>query len=191
MEPGLEENAFFEPPSIDAVPDAEGRAMRHGTVATQAHVATLEVDPRSGRIDVLDYVVVHDCGTMINPAIVDGQIRGGVVQGLAGTLFEHMVYDEDAHLVTGSLLDYQVPTATETPRIRIFHLESPDPTVPGGFKGMAEGGTIGAPAALANAVADALAPLGVRITDTQLTAVRVAGLIEARGAATSQGRRTA
>jgi carbon-monoxide dehydrogenase large subunit len=106
-------------------------------------------------------------------------------------LFEHMVYDEDAHLVTGSLLDYQVPTATETPRIRIFHLESPDPTVPGGFKGMAEGGTIGAPAALANAVADALAPLGVRITDTQLTAVRVAGLIEARGAATSQGRRTA
>jgi carbon-monoxide dehydrogenase large subunit len=101
------------------------------------------------------------------------------MQGLAGTLFEHIVYDENAQLVTASLLDYQVPTATETPRIRVFHLESPDPTVPGGFKGMAEGGTIGAPAVLANAVADALAPLHIDIRDTQLAAVRILGLIEA------------
>jgi carbon-monoxide dehydrogenase large subunit len=179
MEPGLEANAFFEPPSIDGAPDAEGRAMRHGTVATQAHVATVEVDPTNGCVSILDYVVVHDCGRIINPAIVDGQIRGGVMQGLAGTLFEHIVYDENAQLVTASLLDYQVPTATETPRIRVFHLESPDPTVPGGFKGMAEGGTIGAPAVLANAVADALAPLHIDIRDTQLAAVRILGLIEA------------
>lgn len=184
MEPGLEANAFFEPPSIDAAPDAQGRAMRHGTVATQAHVATVEVDPETGRVEVVDYVVVHDCGVIINPALVDGQIRGGVVQGIAGTLFEEIVYDENAYLVTGSLLDYQVPTAYESPRIRIVHLESPDPSVPGGFKGMAEGGTIGAPAVLANAVAEALAPLGVEITSTPLTAVRVSELI----AAATEGR---
>jgi carbon-monoxide dehydrogenase large subunit len=106
-----------------------------------------------------------------------------VIQGIAGTLFEEIVYNSDGHLVTGSLLDYQVPTARELPRVRIWHLESPDPTVPGGFKGMAEGGTIGAPAAVANAVADALSPLGVTITETSLSAVRVAELIEARGAA--------
>jgi aerobic carbon-monoxide dehydrogenase large subunit len=183
MEPGLEATAFFEPPSIEAAPDAEGKAMRHGTVATQAHVATVDVNPDTGQVSVLDYVVVHDCGVIINPALVDGQIRGGVAQGLAGTLFEEIVYDEDAHLVTGTLLDYQVPTALETPRIRILHLESPDPSVPGGFKGMAEGGTIGAPAAIANAVADALAPLDVRITSTPLTAVRISELIAERRAA--------
>jgi carbon-monoxide dehydrogenase large subunit len=174
---GLEATAFFEPPAIDRRPDADGRAMRHGTVATQAQVVTVEVDPGTGQVEILDYVVVHDCGVIINPALVDAQIRGGVVQGLAGALYEEIVYDEAGYLTTTSLIDYQVPTARElAPRIRIWHIESPDPTVPGGFKGMAEGGAIGAPAAIANAIADALGSVGAEITSTPLSPDRVAGL---------------
>src|SRR5205823_12625697 len=94
-------------------------------------------------------------GVAINPMIVDGQIQGAVYQGIAGTLFEHIQYDADGQLLTGSLLDYHLPIAREMPSVRIAHLESPDLTVPGGFKGMAEGGTIGAPAAIASAIADA------------------------------------
>lgn len=180
MEPGLEANAFFEPPSIDRKPDAEGKVMRHGTVATQAHAVTVEVDVETGQVRILDYVVVHDCGVIINPALVDGQLRGGLAQGIAGTLFEEIIYDADGHLLTGSLLDYHVPTAREMPAMRLFHLTSPDPTVPGGFKGMAEGGTIGAPAAIANAVADALKPFGVSITSTPLNATRLSELISDR-----------
>ena len=180
MQPGLEANAFFEPPSIDRKPDAEGKAMRHGTVATQAHAVCVEVDIRTGEVRILDYVIFHDCGVIINPALVDGQIRGGLAQGIAGTLFEEIIYDSDGQLLTGSLLDYHVPTAREMPRVRLWHIESPDPTIPGGFKGMAEGGTIGAPAALANAVADALAPLGITITATPLTPIRLFELISAR-----------
>jgi carbon-monoxide dehydrogenase large subunit len=177
MEPGLEANAFFEPPSIDRKPDAEGKAMRHGTVATQAHAVTVEVDIDTGQVRILDYVIVHDCGVIINPALVDGQLRGGLAQGIAGTLFEEIIYDADGHLLTGSLLDYHVPTAREMPPVRLFHMTSPDPTVPGGFKGMAEGGTIGAPAAITNAVADALKPFGVSITSTPLNATRLSKLL--------------
>jgi aerobic carbon-monoxide dehydrogenase large subunit len=120
---------------------------------------------------------------IINPALVDGQIRGGLAQGIAGTLFEEVVYDADGQLLTSSLVDYQVPTAREIPSVRLWHLESPDPSVPGGFKGMAEGGTIGAPAAIANAVADALGPLGIPINATPLTPIRLSGLILARRSA--------
>lgn len=177
MEPGLEANAFFEPPSIDRKPDAEGKAMRHGTVATQAHAVTVEVDIETGQVQILDYVIVHDCGVIINPALVDGQLRGGLAQGIAGTLFEEILYDADGHLLTGSLLDYHVPTACEMPPVRLFHMTSPDPTVPGGFKGMAEGGTIGAPAAITNAVADALRPFGISLTSTPLNATRLSTLL--------------
>jgi carbon-monoxide dehydrogenase large subunit len=180
MEPGLEANAFFEPPSIDRAPDAEGKAMRHGTVATQAHAVIVEVIIATRQVRVVDYVIVHDCGKIINPALVDGQIRGGLAQGIAGTLFEEIIYDSDGQLLTGSLLDYHVPTARDMPRCRLWHIESPDPTIPGGFKGMAEGGTIGAPAALANAVADALAPFDISITSTPLTPIRLFELLSAR-----------
>jgi carbon-monoxide dehydrogenase large subunit len=128
-------------------------------------------------VHILDYLVVHDCGIAINPMIVDGQIRGAVYLGIAVTLFEEINYDADGQLLTGSLIDYQVPTALEIPNVRIEHLESPDLTVPGGFKGMAEGGTIGAPAAIANAVADALKPFSVHITATPLTPMTILALI--------------
>jgi carbon-monoxide dehydrogenase large subunit len=178
MSPGLEVTNYFEPDAIERQPDDKGRIMRYATISNAAHIAVVEVIAESGEVRILDYVVVHDCGTVINPAIVDGQIRGGVTQGIAGALHESIAYDDSGQLLTGTLMDYHVPRAIEVPNFKIDHLESPDPTVPLGVKGVGESGTIGAPAAIANAVADALAPLGVRIVRTGLTPPVVLGLIE-------------
>jgi carbon-monoxide dehydrogenase large subunit len=121
----------------------------------------------TGRVKLLRYVVSEDCGRMINPMVVHGQIAGGVVQGLGGVFYEHMIYDEDGNPLTTTFLDYLLPTAAEAPEIEYGHLSTPADT-PGGFKGVGEGGAIGSPAAAVNAVADALACLGVRITDQPL-----------------------
>jgi carbon-monoxide dehydrogenase large subunit len=134
------------------------------TFSGAVHVASVEVDPETGRVSVRDYVVVEDCGPVINPMIVEGQIHGAVAQGIGEALGERLVYDEGGQLVTGSLMDYALPAATTVPAFTIGHLETPSPLTPGGYKGMGEGGTIGAPAAIANAVADAVKPLGVAVT---------------------------
>ena len=114
---------------------------------------------------------------MINPNVVEGQIAGGVVQGIGGVLFEHLAYDDDGNPVTTTLMDYLLPTAAEVPTIEYGHIETPSPG-PGGYKGVGEGGAIGAPAAVVNAVADALAPFGARITDLPLTPAAVLALID-------------
>ena len=128
------------------------------------HVATVEVDAETGRVAVRDYVVVEDCGPVINPMIVRGQIHGALAQGIGEALGERLVYDEAGQLLTGTLMDYALPAAADLPSFDIGHRETPSPLTPGGYKGMGEGGTIGAPAAIANAVADAVAPLGVAVT---------------------------
>jgi carbon-monoxide dehydrogenase large subunit len=134
------------------------------TFSGAVHVASVEVDPETGRVAVRDYVVVEDCGPVINPMIVEGQIHGAVAQGIGEALGERLVYDESGQLVTGTLMDYALPTAGALPAFTIRHLETPSPLTPGGYKGMGEGGTIGAPATIANAVADAVKPLGVAVT---------------------------
>jgi carbon-monoxide dehydrogenase large subunit len=134
------------------------------TFSGATHVASVEVDPETGRVNVRDYVVVEDCGPVINPMIVEGQIHGAVAQGIGEALGERLVYDESGQLLTGSLMDYPLPTAADLPAFTVGHLETPSPLTPGGYKGMGEGGTIGAPAAIANAVADAVRPLGVAVT---------------------------
>jgi aerobic carbon-monoxide dehydrogenase large subunit len=126
---------------------------------------------------LLRYIVSEDCGPMINPNVVEGQIAGGAVQGIGGVLFEHLAYDEHGNPVTTTLMDYLLPTAAEVPAIEYGHIETPSPG-PGGYKGVGEGGAIGAPAAVVNAVADALAPFGVRITDLPLTPGAVLALID-------------
>ena len=123
------------------------------------------------------YLVVEDCGAMINPAIVDGQIAGGVVQGIGSVLYERFVYDESGQPLTTTLLDYLLPTAAEVPEIEIVHLESP-PQGPIDFRGVGENGAIGSPAALANAIEDALRPFGVRVTERHLSPSRILDLIE-------------
>jgi aerobic carbon-monoxide dehydrogenase large subunit len=172
----------FAKPGV-ASPDFEASAYHHVptvTYASAVHVAQVEVDPATGAVKLLRYVVAHDCGRVINPIIVDGQVHGGVAQGVGGALFEEMVYDETGQLLTGSLMDYAVPKADDLPLIETVHLEFPSPRNPLGVKGLGEGGAISPPAAIANAVEDALAPFGVRITETPVTAARIVALLQRR-----------
>ncbi len=176
----------FAKPGVTS-PDFEATVYHHQPTVTYTaavHVAHVEVDAGTGAVKLLRYLVSHDCGRLINPMIVEGQIHGGVAQGVGGALFEEMVYDEQGQLLTGTLMDYLVPGATELPPIETVHLEFPSPRNPLGVKGIGEGGAISPPAAIANAVEDALAPFGVRVTRTPLGPSTVLGLItdaEARG----------
>ncbi len=172
----------FAKPGV-APPDFEASAYHHVptvTYASAVHVAQVEVDAATGRVTLLRYVVAHDCGRVINPIIVEGQVHGGVAQGVGGALFEEMVYDETGQLLTGSLMDYAVPKADDLPLIETVHLEFPSPRNPLGVKGLGEGGAISPPAAIANAIEDALAPFGVRITETPVTAARIVALLQRR-----------
>ncbi len=174
----------FARPGV-APPDFEASAYHHVptvTYASAVHVAQVEVDTGTGYVRLLKYVVAHDCGKVINPTIVEGQVHGGVAQGVGGALFEEMAYDGEGQLLTGTLMDYLVPSATDLPPIDTVHLEYPSPRNPLGMKGLGEGGAISPPAAIANAIDDALAPLGVRITETPASPARVLHSIEtARG----------
>ena len=172
----------FAKPGV-ASPDFEASAYHHVptvTYASAVHVAQVEVDTATGRVTLLRYVVAHDCGRVINPIIVEGQVHGGVAQGVGGALFEEMVYDDTGQLLTGSLMDYAVPKADDLPLIETVHLEFPSPRNPLGVKGLGEGGAISPPAAIANAIEDALAPFGVRITETPVTAARIVALLQRR-----------
>ena len=159
-DPGLEATAYYDPPAS---------AFGYGTVA-----ARVEVDPRLGEFELQRYVLVHDCGTQVNPMIVEGQLHGGVAQGLGAALFEELVYDPGTgQLVNGTFVDYFVPTAADLPRFELDHLETPSPVTPLGIKGVGESGTIGAAAAVANALCDALAPFDVEIDRLPITAESV------------------
>jgi carbon-monoxide dehydrogenase large subunit len=147
------------------------------TYASAVHVAVVEVDSETGRVRLLRYVVAHDCGRVINPMLVDGQIHGGVAQGVGGGLGEEIVYDSAGQLLTGSLMEYAVPRADELPFIETVHLEHPSPRNPLEVKGVGEGGAISPPAALANAIEDALAPFGVRISEGPVTPARILALL--------------
>lgn len=146
-----------------------------------AHAAIVAVDPRTGLVRLLDYVVVEDCGVLINPDVVDGQIRGGIAQGVGGALLERIVYDDDGQLLTASLLDYLIPTATDLPDIRIHHLQTPAPGSLLGTKGVGEAGTAGAPAAVHRAVDAALARLGAHVDQQPITPEVVLDAVHAAG----------
>ena len=156
LTPGLHATVYFDPPGP--------------TFSGAVHVAVVEVDEETGRVAIVRYVVVEDCGPLLNPMLVDGQIHGAVAQGIGEALLEALVYDDTGQLHTGTLMDYALPRATDAPAFEVGHLETASPRMPGGLKGMGEGGTIGAPAAIANAVADALRDAGVRVTGLPLRA---------------------
>jgi carbon-monoxide dehydrogenase large subunit len=136
------------------------------------HACTVDVDLDTGRVQILRYVVAEDCGRVINPAVVEGQIRGGVAQGIGEVLYEHAAYDEDGNFLAGTFMDYLLPTAAEIPPIEIEHMET-DPDGELGFRGVGEGGAVVAPATVTNAVADALAPFGARVSDQYLPPAKV------------------
>jgi carbon-monoxide dehydrogenase large subunit len=144
------------------------------------HMCSVEIDPATGAIRILRFVVSEDCGVMINPSVVEGQIAGGAVQGIGGALLEDFVYDPDGNPLTTTFLDYLLPTASDVPRLEYGHIETPA-TTPGNYKGVGEGGAIGAPAAVANAVNDALALVGARTLQAPFTPARIVEALEAVG----------
>lgn len=150
-----------------------------GTFPNGAHLAVVEIEPRTGKVAVVDYFVVEDCGPVINPMLVEGQIHGGVAQGVGGALFEHLVFDQETgQPLSTTFLDYLMPSAKDVPEIQLDHLCTPSPFTPGGIKGAAEAGTTGAPAAIANAVSDALNQVGpVLVDELPLSAERVFGYL--------------
>lgn len=155
LDPGLEVSQSFS---------LAGAAVSGGT-----HVAIVEVDSETGVVTLLRHVVVEDCGKVIHPAIVEGQIRGGVAQGIGSALYEELVYDDQGQFLTATLMDYLVPGSTEVPPVEIGHLETLSPLTPSGSKGVGESGTIASPAAISNAIADALTPFGCRFTKLPIT----------------------
>ncbi|HEY7678049.1 MAG TPA: xanthine dehydrogenase family protein molybdopterin-binding subunit [Candidatus Methylomirabilis sp.] len=165
ISPGLEATEYF---NVTGTP-----------FASSTNVAVVEVDPDSGAVKVLRYVVVHDCGRVINPLIVDGQIHGGVVHGLGNTLYEDILCSPEGQPLVTTFMDYLLPTAAESPPIAVGHLETPTPHNPLGIKGCGESGTISAPGTLAAAVEDALTPFGVRLRDLPLNPERIRALVAA------------
>jgi 2-furoyl-CoA dehydrogenase large subunit len=155
MEPGLAVTAYYAAPNL-LPPDAEDQVASSASHGFVADVAVVEIDRETGEVSVLDYVTVHDAGRLLNPLLAEGQVRGGLAHGAGAALFERHVYDEDGNLLTGSFMDYLAPTAPDLPIPRIGHRESPSPFVPLGAKGLGEGTTMSVPAAISNAVADAL-----------------------------------
>jgi aerobic carbon-monoxide dehydrogenase large subunit len=153
----------------------------YGTYSNACHVAIVAVDIATGQVEIERFVVVEDAGRLINPMIVEGQIHGGVAQGIANALYEKVVYDNAGNLLTGSLADYLVPTMSEIPRIEIHHLETLSEASVTSAKGVGEGGTIGAPAAVLNAVSDALAPFGVGVFEMPITPQRILQLLREAG----------
>ncbi|MBR0870665.1 xanthine dehydrogenase family protein [Bradyrhizobium tropiciagri] len=149
----------------------------NGTTAAATHIAMVEVDPATCFVKIHKFVVAEDCGRIINPMIVDGQVHGGVAQGIGAALFEELIYDEEGQLLTASLVDYVIPSAPEVPLMDVVHVES-ESAVAGGFRGMGEGGTIGAPAAIANAIADALSPFDADVSVLPMTPERIFRLMQ-------------
>jgi carbon-monoxide dehydrogenase large subunit len=159
VEPGLEESSFHDPTNF--------------TYPFGAHICTVEVDPDTGEVKILRYVAVDDVGVVVNPMIVDGQVHGGVAQGIGQALYEHAIYDEAGQLITGSMTDYAVPNMTQIPTVETARTETPCPHNLTGIKGVGETGTIASSQAVVNAVVDALSPLGIKHIDMPLTPERV------------------
>ena len=162
MQAGLEETYYYEPPTV--------------TWSYATHAAIVEVDVRTGRLTIEKYVVVHDCGVVVNPMLVEGQILGGTVQGLGGALLEEFAYDSEGQLLTGSFMDYLLPTASDVPDVELIHQHSPSPLNPLGVKGVGEGSAISPPVVIANAVSDALAPFKLEFNTTPIRPEQIAAV---------------
>jgi len=182
MDPGLEVLYHFRDPNIEFQADERGRVAMFSSFPYDAEVAVVEVDAATGLLKILRFVSVHDCGNMLNPLIVRGQHLGALAHGFGGALYEELPYSEDGQPLAASFKDYFLPTVMEMPDMVLDHIETPNPFTPGGFKGAGETGTVGPPAVLANAVEDALKPLGIKIRRLPLTPQYLWSLIEeARG----------
>jgi len=169
LEAGLEATHYYDPPNL--------------TFPFGSYICVVDIDPKTYEIKIRRFIAIDDCGNIINPMIVEGQIHGGLTQGLAPALFEELIYDEDGNILNGSLMDYLVPTAVETPNWETDQTVTPSPHHPLGAKGVAESPTVGAPPAIANAVIDALSPLGVESMGIPITPFKVWQVLKDKGLA--------
>jgi len=182
-----DKSVAFAELAADGVSAEESFVNSRHAYSYGAHAAHVAVDPRTGHVEVVDYVAVEDVGRIINPMLLKGQIVGAVVQGLGGALFEHLVYDDEGQLLSGSLADYLLPTASDFPRIRAIVTEThPSPINPLGAKGAGEGGIVSVGGVIANAVASALASLNVKLRELPLSPLQIWQLIEAAREVQSQ-----
>ena len=177
IEPGLEATRYFRTLNATHIPDEQGRISTYPSYPNMAHLAFVEVDGETGEVKILKYAAVHDCGFVMNPMMVEGQLHGGIVQGIGGALYENLVYDDSGQLLTTTFMDYPIPTSMEVPRIEVANHETKSPFTPYGTKGVGESGPVGAPSVLISAVEDALSSLGVKITELPLTPNKVWELI--------------
>ena len=162
-EPGLQASYTWEVPTGGALPGPDGRVQMYPCYAFEAHLPLVAIDPQTGKVEILEYYIGHDCGTVINPDIVRGMTMGGIAHGIGAALYEKYEYDEGGQHLSGTFMDYVLPSAHEVPDIRMVRHTTPSPLTPMGQKGAGESGYLGAPAALASAVNDALSPLGISI----------------------------
>jgi 2-furoyl-CoA dehydrogenase large subunit len=179
MEPGLQATQVLEVPTGGTLPTADGRVQMYPCYSFEAHVVYAEVDRVTGQVALGPYVLGHDCGTMINPDIVHGMTYGGVAHGIGAALYERFRYDAAGQLVSGSFMDYLIPSAHEVPEIAIVDHCTPSPLTAFGQKGSGEAGYLGAPAAVASAVNDALAPLGLAVAELPMTPALLGELLAA------------
>lgn len=177
MQPGIYETYYYTAP-IAEPPDENDLINSSITYGFVADMVTVEIDPETAEVKILDYFTIHDAGKLLNPLIVDGQIYGGLVHGLGGALYEELAYDDKGQFLTGSFMDYLCPTAPEIPNITIKHIETPSPVTPLGAKGLGEGNTMSAPVAIANAVSDALTPYNIVIDSLPLSPTKIWKLLQ-------------
>lgn len=163
VEPGLEILYHYRDPNVSLEVDERGREQGFSTYPYAADVAVVEVDLGTGKVDILKYVSVHDCGNMINPKEVYGQHTGALAHGIGGAMYEEIIYDETGQPLVQNFKDYLVPTAVEVPHFVLDHTITPNPFIPGGFKGAGETGAVSPQPCLVNAVEDALSPFGIGI----------------------------
>ncbi|GAB3434657.1 xanthine dehydrogenase family protein molybdopterin-binding subunit [Actinophytocola sediminis] len=180
VEPVLESTRAYKPGNINHVPDEFGRIQPYPTYSSSLHAAVVDVDVETGKVTLVDYVMAHDCGTMINPALVEGQARGAVVMGLGCALSEQLRFDTDGRLLSDRFKSYLMPRAGDIPVLRMAHQVTPSPFTMHGNKGAGEAGVGGAQAAVANAVEDALSPFGITVTTLPLTPPTVLALLDER-----------
>jgi carbon-monoxide dehydrogenase large subunit len=177
MDPLLETTSTYEPTD-------SGGVFSYGT-----HAALVAVDPETGVVEILDYAVAEDCGTMINPLIVDGQVQGGIAQGIGTALYEEIPFSAEGQPLAVTFADYHVPCAPEVPAVRMHHMITPAHATEYGVKGVGEGGAIAPSAAIGNAIADAFRNIGAQITETPMTPRRVSDAVAAARARTTEGTR--
>ncbi|HEX2215302.1 MAG TPA: molybdopterin cofactor-binding domain-containing protein, partial [Xanthobacteraceae bacterium] len=177
LEPGLAESHIMQVPTGGTLPTADDRVHMYPCVSFEFHLVLMAIDKDLGKPEIRRYVVGHDCGTVINPKIVRGMTLGGIAHGIGAALYEEFAYDDEGQLLAQSFMDYLLPSSHEVPAIEIVHHETPSPHTVFGQKGSGESGYLGAPAAIASAVNDALKPLGLSINHLPIKMAALSDLI--------------